>query len=67
MHGQDVAPALQVGGLEGDVAVEAPGTHEGGVEDVGAVGGGDDDDARRRVEAVHLHQQLVEGLLTLAA
>src|SRR3972149_6570579 len=33
--------------------------------DGGAVGGGDDDDVRVRVEAVHLDEDLVEGLLPL--
>src|SRR5690606_14896376 len=37
----------------------------GRVEHVRAVGGGDDDHALAALEAVHLHQQLVEGLLAL--
>src|SRR5207253_6790083 len=41
------------------------GSQQGGVEDVGAVGGGDQDHAGLGVEAVHLDQQLVEGLLPL--
>lgn len=35
------------------------------VEDFGAVGGGEDDQPDRAVEAVHLCEQLVEGLLAL--
>src|ERR1019366_8537129 len=35
------------------------------VQDVGPVGGGDDDDTFGRVEAVHLREHLVEGLLAL--
>ena len=42
-----------------------PGPQQGGVEDVGPVGGGDEDDAGAGVEAVHLDEQLVEGLLPL--
>ena len=42
-----------------------PGRSERGVEHVGAVGGGDDDDAFLGVEAVHLDEQGVEGLLAL--
>ena len=42
-----------------------PGPKERGVEDVGAVGGGDDDDVRAGIEAVHLDEDLVEGLLAL--
>ena len=42
-----------------------PGRRRAGVEDVGAVGGGDDDDVGALVEAVHLDEYLVEGLLAL--
>ena len=42
-----------------------PGPQQGRVEDVGPVGGGDDDDVGVGVEAVHLDQDLVEGLLAL--
>ncbi len=42
-----------------------PGPQERRVEDVGSVGRGDDDDVRVRVEAVHLDEDLVEGLLAL--
>ena len=47
------------------LAVEAAGAQQRRVEHVGAVGGGDDDDALVALEAVHLHQQLVQGLLAL--
>jgi hypothetical protein len=40
-----------------------PGTQQGGVEDVGPVGRRDQDDVGLDVEAVHLDEQLVEGLL----
>jgi hypothetical protein len=50
---------------DGDLAVEAAGAQERRVEDVGAVGGGDDDDRRVLLEAVHLREDLVEGLLAL--
>jgi hypothetical protein len=48
-----------------DLAVEAARAQQRRVEHVGAVGGRDDDDARVALEAVHLHQQLVQGLLAL--
>ena len=48
-----------------DLAVEAAGPQQRGVEDVGPVGGGDDDDALGGLEAVHLGQHLVERLLPL--
>src|SRR5699024_5044521 len=60
---EDRLPPPQVGGLDGDLAVETPRTQQRGVEDVGAVGRGDHDDVRRRVEPVHLHEHLVERLL----
>ena len=57
---QDGLAALEVGHRHRHVAVEAAGAGEGGVEEGGQVGGADDDDALRLVEAVHLHQQLVQ-------
>ena len=65
VHLEDLEPALHVGRLDGDLAVEAARTQQRRVEDVGPVGGGDEDDAAADVEAVHLDQQLVEGLLAL--
>ena len=50
---------------DGDLAVEAAGTQQRRVEDVGTVGGGDHDHAALDVEAVHLDEQLVQGLLAL--
>ena len=51
MHLEDLEAALDVGEVDGDAAVEAAGAEEGGVEGVGAVGGGEDDHARVAVEA----------------
>ena len=65
VHLEDAVPADHVGGLDGDLAVEAARAQERGVEDVGAVGRRDEDDVGLDVEAVHLHEQLVEGLLAL--
>ena len=56
---------FEVGALDGDLPVEAAGAQQRRVEDVGPVGGGDEDDAALDVEAVHLDEQLVEGLLAL--
>ena len=53
------------GPVEDDLAVEAARAQQRRVEDVGSVGGGDDDHVRVRVEAVHLDEDLVEGLLAL--
>ena len=57
--------AVEVGGVDADLAVEAAGAQQRRVEHVGPVGGRDQDDAAADVEAVHLDQQLVEGLLAL--
>src|SRR5262249_9553057 len=54
-----------VGSRHDDAAIETTGAKDRRVEDVGTVGGGDDDDAFVRFEAVHLDQQLVQGLLAL--
>ena len=62
---EDRDAALHVRAVEDDLAVEAARAQERRVEDVGAVGGGDDDHVRVRVEAVHLDEDLVEGLLAL--
>ena len=63
MDAEDFLAAFDVGQVHGDLAVEAAGAEQGGVEHVGAVGGGDDDHAFLGVEAVHLDEQLVERLL----
>ena len=55
--------ALETGSVDADLTVEATGTQECGVEHVGAVGRRDEDDVGLDVKAVHLDQELVEGLL----
>ena len=62
---QDLDAAFHVGPVEDHLAVEAPGTQQRRVEHVGAVGRRDDDHVRVRVEAVHLDEDLVQGLLAL--
>ena len=56
---------VEVGGVDLDLAVEAARAQQRRVEHVGPVGRGDEDDAAADVEAVHLDEQLVEGLLAL--
>jgi hypothetical protein len=46
---EDLAPALAIGGVDGDTAVEASRPQKGGVEDLGPVGGGEDDDRYGKV------------------
>src|SRR5206468_11830878 len=65
VHPQDRLAALEVGAVDDDLPVEAAGAKKRRVEDVGPVGGRDEDDAAVDVEAVHLDEQLVEGLLAL--
>ena len=55
----------RLGERHDDLAVEAAGTQQGRIEDVGTVGGRHDDDALGGLEAVHLGEHLVERLLTL--
>ena len=56
--------AFDVGQADVDLTVEAARTEQGLVQNVGAVGGGHNDDAVVGLEAIHLHQQLVQRLLT---
>ena len=65
VHLEDLVAADEVRRGDLDLPVEAARAQQRGVEDVGAVGRGDQDDAAGDVEAVHLDQQLVQGLLTL--
>ena len=65
VHGQDGGPLGLVGQGDLHLAVEAARAQEGRVEHLGAVGGGHDHHPGGGVEAVHLGQQLVEGLLPL--
>ena len=62
---QDLLAAADVGQLDIDLAVEAARAQQGGVQDVGPVGGRDHDHAQVGFEAVHLDQHLVQGLLAL--
>ena len=65
VHPENPLPAPHVGRVHHDLAVEPAGTQQRRIEHVGPVGGGDQDDAVVGLEAVHLDQQLIEGLLPL--
>ena len=65
VHLQDGQTFFVLGQRHDDLTVEASGAQERRVEDVGPVGGGQDDDALTGLEAVHLGEHLVEGLLAL--
>src|SRR4030095_3407432 len=62
---QDLAAGGLVGGAGGGAAGAPAGAQQGRVEDLGPVGGGQHDHVLGAGEAVHLGQDLVEGLLAL--
>ena len=63
MHLENLLAAAHIGQVHRELPVEAARAQQRRVEHVRPVGGGDDDDAFLRVEAVHLDEQRVEGLL----
>ena len=65
MNAQDALPALQVGEVHDDLAVEAPWPQKRRVEHVRPVRGREQDHALVRLEAVHLYEKRVERLLPL--
>jgi hypothetical protein len=65
VHAEDLLTALHVRARHHHLTVEAAGAQQRRVEHVGPVGGGDQDHALVGLEAVHLDEQLVEGLLAL--
>ncbi len=65
MYLEDPLAAQPVGSVDHDLAIEPSRTQQGGVEDVGAVGGRDQNDEVLHLEAVHLDEQLVQRLLAL--
>jgi hypothetical protein len=62
---QDGLPAPDVGQAHVHLSVKPAGAQQGGVQNVHPVGGGHDDDSLVGGKAVHLHQELVQGLLPL--
>ena len=62
---EDLLAAAHVGQRHHDLAVEAARAQQRRVEHVGTVGGGNDDDAFIALEAIHLDQQLIQGLFAL--
>ena len=66
---EDRRPAFDVLGPNVNLTVEAAQPHQSWVKDIRGVGAGQHADVRGRVESVHLHEQLVQGvlLLTLAS
>jgi len=62
---EDVLALLHVRHGYDDLAIEASRPEQGRIEDVRPVRGGEDNDSVLGVEAVHLDEHLVEGLLPL--
>ena len=65
MHPQHVGAAFAVGAVYQHLAVESARTQQCRVQHLGPVGRGQDHHTGARVEAVHLGQQLVQGLFFL--
>ncbi len=65
VHPEDLLPALDVRQAHIHLPVKPAGAQQGAVQDIGPVGGRDHDDPLVGAKAVHLHQQLVEGLFPL--
>ena len=57
---EDVEPRLLVGHPDLDHPIEPAGSEEGGIDDVGPVGGGDDNEVVERLQAVHLREDLAD-------
>ncbi len=62
---EDALPAPNVRCVHHDLAVEPARAEQRRIEHVGPVGSGHQDDSVVRLEAIHLDQQLIEGLLPL--
>jgi len=65
MYCQDLLAAPLVRPIDQDLAIEPPGTQQGGIKDLRPVGRGEQDQTARRIEAVELGQQLVQRLVLL--
>ena len=65
MNVEDLQSAGVIGAVDGDLAIKTTRTHQRSIENIRAVGSRHDDDAGVAFEAIHLRQQLVEGLLPL--
>ena len=65
MDTKDLQTAGVVGTIHNHLTVEATGAHQRRIQHVGAVGGRNDDDAGVALKAVHLREELVEGLFPL--
>ena len=60
---KDFLPALYIRAVYLNLTVKPAGTQQRGIQNIRTVGGSQDDDALGMAKAIHLHQQLVQGLL----
>ena len=65
VHAQDLLTAGQIRVAHGDLTVKTARAQQRRVQDVRTVGRGHEDHAFAVTKTIHLHQQLVQGLLTL--
>ena len=65
VHVEDLLATADIRQRHDNLAVETTRTHQGRIKHVGTVGSSHHDDALAGFKAVHFHQQLVQGLLTL--
>ena len=65
MHFQDRLATANVGQRHMHLAIKASRAQQRGIQNVRAVGRGNHDNAFIALKPVHLHKQLIEGLLTL--
>ncbi|MBA7471348.1 hypothetical protein ES707_06654 [subsurface metagenome] len=63
MHLQDRLTTLNIGAVQHHLSVKAAGAKQRRVEDIGTICRCHNDDIGGGIEAIHLHQDLVEGLL----
>ena len=65
MHVEDLPPSLQIRQIDLNNTVESARTDEGGVEEVLPIGRCHHDDVRISAKPIHLHQYLVESVVSL--
>ena len=65
MHAQDLLAAGEIRVGHGDLSVETARAQQRWIQDVWTVGGCHENHALAVTESIHLHQQLVQGLLAL--
>ena len=62
---QDGKTPFDVGCINGHLTIKAAWTQQGGIQHIRTVGGRQNDDAAVALKAIHLSEQLIEGLFAL--